>query len=93
MSLLTGGNGKSSSNFQRRIRSFPNGVDIPEAPRSESWRPGGRLRLLYLGRLHLKKGRKPATSVKAVDSEAITLTICGSEINLFTEVASRLFTS
>lgn len=34
----------------------PNGVDTPEALPARQWRPGGRLRLMYLGRLSPKKG-------------------------------------
>jgi len=33
-----------------------NGVEIPPAPTTRVWRPGGKLRLLFLGRLHPIKG-------------------------------------
>jgi len=39
-----------------RVEIVPNGVDLPQLPQSREWRPNGRFRLLYIGRLHPIKG-------------------------------------
>jgi len=38
------------------IEVIPNGVDIPAAPAARTWRSGGALNLVYVGRLHPIKG-------------------------------------
>lgn len=35
---------------------IPNGVEVPDVPSDKEWRPSGRLRLMYLGRIAPKKG-------------------------------------
>lgn len=61
------------------IIHIPNGVDIPEALPARSWLPDGKLRLLYLGRLHPIKGLENLLrALKALEDETISLAICGS---------------
>lgn len=58
---------------------IPNGVEIPKALPARSWRAGGKLRLLYLGRLHPIKGiENLLRALEALEDEAISLAICGS---------------
>jgi len=57
----------------------PNGVEIPANLPARSWLPDGRLRLLYLGRLHPIKGiENLLLALKVLTDETVSLTICGS---------------
>lgn len=61
------------------IKVIPNGVDIPEILPERTWRPEGRLRLLYLGRLHPIKGIENLLyALKQLDNEHISLAIYGT---------------
>ncbi len=61
------------------VTLIPNGVEIPEFLPARVWMPGGRFRLLYLGRLHPIKGiENLLQALKALEDEAISLVICGS---------------
>ncbi|MFH1635551.1 MAG: glycosyltransferase [Chloroflexota bacterium] len=61
------------------IKLVPNGVDAPEALPVRSWLPEGRLRLLYLGRLHPIKGiENLLRALKRLEDGSVSLTICGS---------------
>lgn len=56
-----------------------NGVDTPAVLPPREWRPGGRLRLLYIGRLDPKKGIDNLLSALALlRDSSIQLRICGS---------------
>lgn len=64
---------------------IPNGVDIPEVLPSRVWLPDGKLRLLYLGRLHPIKGIE--NLLRALDilkDDSISLMICGSGDEVYT---------
>lgn len=61
-----------------RIEIVPNGVEIPPLPVVRSWMPGGEMRLLYLGRLHPKKGIESLIRGLGRYSGSARLTICGS---------------
>lgn len=62
-----------------RTEIIPNGVDIPEALPAREWLPCGRLRLLYLGRLHPIKGiDNLLRGLKLLEDETVALEICGS---------------
>ncbi len=56
---------------------IPNGVDIP-ASSERAFRPGGRLRLLYLGRLHPIKGLENLLHALERLDEKVSLAICGN---------------
>jgi glycosyltransferase involved in cell wall biosynthesis len=59
---------------------IPNGVDIPEMLSNRSWRPGGSLRLLFVGRLHPIKRLEvllEACGGLLREGRAVTLTIAG----------------
>lgn len=57
---------------------IPNGVDIPEVLPPRSWRPEGKLRLLYLGRLHPQKGiENLLRALRVLEDNTISLVICG----------------
>lgn len=61
------------------VEIVPNGVDIPEALPEREWLPGGRLRVLYIGRLHPIKGiENLLRALKLLEDETVTLEICGS---------------
>ena len=58
---------------------IPNGVEIPASLPPREWLPDGRLRILYIGRLHPKKGIENLIRALAIlKDETVTLTICGS---------------
>lgn len=57
----------------------PNGVDIPEVLPEKTWKPGGTLRLLYLGRLSPKKGIENLLhAMTMMTGPAIELSIFGT---------------
>lgn len=57
----------------------PNGVDIPEALPDRVWLPDGKLRLLYLGRLHPIKGiENLLRALTTLEDGSVSLAICGS---------------
>lgn len=57
---------------------IPNGVDVPEELHARDWLPGGRLRLMYLGRLSPKKGLENLLSAMAqLGDSNVQLTVYG----------------
>ena len=69
---------------------IPNGVDIPELLPSRVWLPEGKLRLLYLGRLHPIKGLENLLhAMKQVQNTCI-LTICGRGDDAYAETLQNL---
>ena len=60
------------------VAIVPNGVDIPAAAPARNWLPNGPLRLLYIGRLHPKKGIENILhALKIAGNETVSLAICG----------------
>jgi glycosyltransferase involved in cell wall biosynthesis len=59
------------------IRVIPNGVPVPPHPPARRFRPRGRLRLLFLSRLHPKKGLETLLEVLANLPGHVILTIAG----------------
>lgn len=61
-----------------RIEIIPNGVDIPAVATARSWLPDGKLRLLFIGRLHSKKGIENLfQALKSLDGK-VSLIVCGT---------------
>ena len=56
---------------------IPNAIDIPETLPSRTWRPGGRLRLAFLSRVHPKKGLDILLPTLAALPGHVTLDIYG----------------
>lgn len=72
-----------------RVVRVPNGVEIPLAMTRREWRPDGRLRLLYIGRLHQKKGiENLLRAMSLFDDPRIELRICGTGESVY-EAALR----
>lgn len=57
---------------------IPNGVDVPVEVPDRIWRPGGQLRLMYLGRLDVKKGIENLLVALASLPGNVTLDIYGT---------------
>ena len=58
---------------------IPNGINVPVTLPARSWLPDGKLRLLYIGRLHPKKGiENLLQALKLLGDESISLMIYGS---------------
>lgn len=57
---------------------IPNGVDIPHTLPSRDWRPGGQLRVLFLGRLDPKKGIENLIESLAGLPPYVSAKICGT---------------
>lgn len=71
---------RASANRIPKARTvlIPNGIDIPLAAKNRQWCPGGRLRVLYLGRLHPIKGiENLIAALPKLESTGVSLTICG----------------
>jgi len=63
----------------------PNGVDIPEKLAMRDWLPGGRLRLMYLGRISPKKGiENLLEAIKLINDPSVSLTIYGAGDDCYT---------
>src|SRR5258708_2669679 len=64
--------------LRAEIACIPNGIDLPTLPAERVWKPKGRLRLLYIGRLDPKKGIENllAALAQLLDGE-MELAICG----------------
>jgi glycosyltransferase involved in cell wall biosynthesis len=61
------------------VRVIPNGVDIPDLPVERVWRPNGRTRLLFMGRLHPKKGvENLLLGLARLTGGGVELRICGA---------------
>lgn len=57
----------------------PNGVDVPDILPQREWLPGGRLRLMYIGRLSPKKGIENLLhAINCINEPDISLTIYGT---------------
>jgi len=56
----------------------PNGVEIPDVLPAREWQPGGRLRLLYIGRLDPKKGIENLVDAMMMVDGNTVLDICGT---------------
>ena len=67
------------------VKLIPNGVDVPETLPDRVWLPDGKLRLLYIGRLHPIKGvEKLLQALKILGDESITLAIYGTGDDAYT---------
>ena len=61
------------------IDKIPHGVEFPEALIDREWLPEGKFRLLFIGRLHPKKGIENLFSaLKVLDDRTISLAVCGT---------------
>ncbi len=60
-----------------RASVIANGVEIPDAVPARAWQPGGQLRLLYIGRLDVKKGIENLIDALAELETSVVLDICG----------------
>ena len=70
---------------------IPNAVDIPERLPDKAWLPAGKLRLLYIGRIHPKKGiENLLQAIKILDDESITLSIYGTGDDGYTQSLHQL---
>jgi glycosyltransferase involved in cell wall biosynthesis len=64
----------------------PNGVDLPESEAQRNWRPGGRLRLLFLGRLDRKKGLENLLdALPRLRNSDVSLEVCGTGDPIYVE--------
>ncbi len=62
-----------------RVEVIPNGVEMPAQLERSEWMPGGRIRLLYLGRLHAKKGiENLLRAISIFGNRGVSLRICGT---------------
>ena len=59
-------------------RIVPNGVDLPDSVSERTWLPGGVIRLIFMGRIHQKKGIENLLSAMSLLASNVTLTICGT---------------
>ncbi len=61
------------------VERIPHGVEFPESLLERAWLPGGALRLLFIGRLHPKKGIENLfKALKELNDAAISLAVCGT---------------
>lgn len=69
----------SRSRF-RKIETvlIPNSVRVPENLPERSWQPGGRLRVVFISRLHEKKGLEDLIEAMTLVPESVTLDIFGA---------------
>ena len=68
-----------------RVVVIPNGVVVPARLEAREWLPGGRLRLLYLGRLHPIKGIENLLHALATIRDLpVSLHICGAGDHAYT---------
>lgn len=73
------------------VKLIPNGVDIAETPQNRVWLPEGKLRLLYIGRLHPIKGiENLLRALKILAAESFTLEIYGSGDDAYSLSLSNL---
>ena len=71
--------GESRRRIMRaRIAIVENGVDIPSGLPDRTWRPDGMPRLLFIGRIHPKKGIENLFQALKMLDERVNLTICGT---------------
>lgn len=69
----------------------PNGVEVPDSLPQRSWLPGGRLRLMYIGRLSKKKGIENLLyAMGQIDDPNISLTIYGAGDAVYTNSLQAL---
>ena len=60
------------------VATIPNGVTVPPLEGQRKWRPGGRLRLLFIGRLHPIKGIENLFGALKLLPSEVLLTVCGT---------------
>lgn len=61
------------------VEIVTNGVEIPEELPERNWKLGGSLQLLYIGRLHSKKGiENLLLALNLMKNDRISLIICGT---------------
>jgi glycosyltransferase involved in cell wall biosynthesis len=75
------------------VATIPNSVAVPASPPARDFRPGGQLRLLFLSRLHQKKGIDLLIDAMLRLPDHITAAIAGSgsaefEARLHTRIAA-----
>lgn len=61
-----------------RVEIVGNGVEIPSVLGERAWRLDGTLRLLYIGRLHPKKGIENLLQALGALDDNVMLTVCGA---------------
>jgi glycosyltransferase involved in cell wall biosynthesis len=65
---------------------IPNGIEVPEHEPQRSWRPDGRLRLLFLGRLDRKKGLENLLdALTRLRNSRVSLEVCGTGDAIYVE--------
>jgi glycosyltransferase involved in cell wall biosynthesis len=65
---------------------IPNGVEIPDSLPVREWQPGGRLRVVYLGRLHPIKGLENLIhAIHLTGDSAVNLSIFGQGDHTYTQ--------
>lgn len=69
---------------------IPNGVDLPELDSKRLWKPEGKLRLFYLGRLHPIKGLENLFQALTQLQESASLVICGEGDSTYSTSLRRL---
>ena len=74
-------------------RVIPNIIEIPELPAKREWRRGGLLRLMFISRLHPKKGLEDLLSAMAKLPEHVHLSIYGSGAQDYVEQLRALAAS
>ena len=72
------------------VTVIPNGIDLPDLPEHRRWRPEGRLRLMFLSRLHEKKGLDVLLQALARLPPYVTLDIYGDGAAEYLATLGRL---
>ena len=60
------------------IEIIKNGINIPRENPARAWMPNGKLRLLFIGRIHPKKGIENLLQAVKILNWNVILTICGT---------------
>lgn len=87
--------GASSNKLPKaEIAIIPNGVEVPVGHAARSWRLEGRLRLLFVGRLHQKKGVENLLHALTLPGAAeASLVVCGAGEQRYVEEIQTLVKS
>jgi glycosyltransferase involved in cell wall biosynthesis len=73
------------------VRCIPNGIDLPGCPSERRWKAGGRLHLLYIGRLDPKKGIENLfAAVGKLPEMSLRLVVCGKGDEEYERALHRL---